>query len=97
MQRAAEPLPGGAAGYLALVETVPAGDEGTPIARRVVRVLAGPLVLDPSSEITEHLIALRIPIGARTDRLAAVGWVQTPPGQVLSLAQAGSTPCARAR
>ena len=97
VQRAAEALPPGTAGYLALVESVPAGDEGSPIARRVVRVLAGPLVLDPSRDVTEHLIALRIPVGARTDRLGAVGWVQTPPGGILSAAQARPVRCAPAR
>lgn len=97
VQRAAEPLPPGAAGYLALVETVPAGDEGTPIARRVVRVLAGPLALDPARPGIEHLLAMRIPQGARSDRLGAVGWVETGSGELLALAQAGGEGCAAAR
>ncbi|HRI18325.1 MAG TPA: hypothetical protein PL196_07365, partial [Burkholderiaceae bacterium] len=79
--------------YLALVETLSAGDEGSPIARRLVRVLAGPLTLDPSRLAIEHLLALRIPQGARSDRLGAVGWVQDGAGRMLAFAVAGDAAC----
>lgn len=93
VQRGSARLPEGAAGYLALVETLAAGDEGSRIARRLVRVLAGPLVLDASGSAVEHLLALRIPQGARGDRLGAVGWVQDGAGRVLAFAVAGDSAC----
>lgn len=93
VQRGSAPLPEGAAGYLALVETLAAGDEGSPIVRRLVRVLAGPLTLDASRLAIEHLLALRIPQGARSDRLGAVGWVQDGAGRVLAFAVAGDAAC----
>ena len=86
-------LPTGAVGYLALVESVAAGDEGTPVERRVVRVLAGPLPLDGARASTEHLLALRVPRGANVARLGAVGWVESAPGQVIALAPAPSADC----
>jgi len=89
-------LPSGAVGYLALVETVPAGDDGTPIERRLVRALAGPLPLDSALASTDHLLALRIPPGARPERLAAVGWVESPSGEVIALAPANLGDCSTA-
>ena len=97
VRHAAGALPAGAAGYLALVETLAAGEEGTPVERRLVRVLAGPLLLDGSRGVTEHLLALRVPQGAKAERLGAVGWVETRSGQVLALAQAAMPHCAAAR
>ncbi len=87
-------LPAGAVGYLALVENVAAGEESTPVERRLVRVLAGPLPLDGSRPVTEHLLALRVPQGANTGRLGAVGWVERAPGQVIALAPAPRGGCA---
>jgi hypothetical protein len=86
-------LPAGVAGYLALVENVAAGDEGAPVARRLVRVLAGPLPLDSTRASIEHLLALRVPQGARVDRLGAVGWVESAPGHVIALASAPGGEC----
>ena len=88
-------LPLGAVAYLALVENVAAGDEGTPIMRRLVRVLAGPLPLDAERVSNEHLRALRVPTGARAERLGSVGWVENPSGQVLAWAVAPRDGCAR--
>jgi len=88
-------LPKGAVGYLALIENVAAGDEGTPVARRLVRVLAGPLPLDPSQGTNDHLRALRIPLGARIERLGSVGWVENAAGQVLAWAVAPVGDCER--
>lgn len=86
-------LPGAAVGYLALVETVRAGEDGTPVDRRLVRALAGPLVLDGAAESVVHLLALRLPQGAKAERLAAVGWIEAPSGRVVALARAGSPDC----
>ncbi len=84
-------------GYLALVENVPSGDDGTPIERRLVRALAGPLLLDDTHASTEHLLALRIPTGAKAQRLGAVGWVETPSGTVIGLAHAADPDCAKSK
>ncbi len=92
-QRQGAVLPDAAVGYLALVENVRAGDEGTPIERSVVRALAGPLALDGARETTEHLVALRIPMGGNTERLGAVGWVETVSGEVIALGQASGGNC----
>ncbi len=86
-------LPAGVVGYLALVELVPAGNEGTPIERRLVRALAGPLLLDNALASTDHLLALRMPPGARPDRLAAVGWIEASSGKVIALAPATRGDC----
>jgi hypothetical protein len=85
----------GAAGFLAVVESVHAGEEGTPIERNLVRALAGPLPLDPTREGTEHLLALRVPVGAKAERLGAVGWVQAASGQVIALTGANPAHCAK--
>jgi hypothetical protein len=88
-------LPRGAVAYLALVENVDAGDEGTPVARRLVRALVGPLPLDAASPANEHLRAVRLPMGVRLDRLGSVGWVENASGQMLSWATATSEDCTR--
>lgn len=66
--------PAGAVAYLALVEEVPAGSEGTAMARRLVRAVAGPLPLDAGGRPSTQLRALRIPEGARPDRLRGAAW-----------------------
>ena len=93
MRHAANALPAGAVGYLALVENVAAGEEGAKVERRLVRVLAGPLPLDGTRPVTEHLLALRVPQGANVGRLGAVGWVERAPGQVIALAPAPRGGC----
>ncbi len=97
VERRGTALPAGAVGYLALVENVAAGDEGTPIDRRLVRALAGPLMLDKDRPSTDHLRALRIPPGARPARLAAVGWVEDPSGKVIALNTATRGSCVEAK
>ncbi|WP_295641269.1 hypothetical protein [uncultured Methylibium sp.] len=66
--------PAGAVAYLALVEDVPAGSEGTAVARRLVRAVAGPLPLDAGGRVSTQLRALRIPEGARAERLRGAAW-----------------------
>jgi hypothetical protein len=97
VQREGAALPAGAMGYLALVESVPAGEEGTPVERRLVRVLAGPLTLDNAQKSTKHLVALRIPYGAKVERLGSAGWIQDLSGQVIAVARADTGHCARAK
>jgi hypothetical protein len=64
--------PAGARAYLALVEDVPADAEGNASARRLVRAVAGPIALGdaPASELR----ALRIPEGAKPERLLGMAW-----------------------
>jgi hypothetical protein len=64
--------PKGATAYLALVEDIPAGAEGNAAARRLVRAVVGPLAL-PAQGLRE-LRALRVPEGAKPERLRAMGW-----------------------
>ncbi len=66
--------PAGAVAYVALVEDVPAGSEGTAVARRLVRAVAGPLALDAGGRASTQLRALRIPEGARAERLRGAAW-----------------------
>jgi hypothetical protein len=85
-------LPDGAVGYIALVETLAPGEEGSHVERRLVRRLAGPLTLDPIRKEVEHLLALRIAVGTRIDGLTVIGWVETPSRQILAAA-AGTAGC----
>jgi hypothetical protein len=83
------PAPAGSTGWLALVEQIPAGDEGTAIARQLVRSVAGPLPLDGLSprRPVQHLRALRVGEGAQPQRLVGIGWVEAADGRVLAVAQ----------
>lgn len=84
--------------WLALVETLPAGTEGSPLERRLVRNLlrldwsgqadagaAGPAVFHESRP-------LGIPEGARTERLGVVGWVEHTDGRIRVIAQSVCEP-----
>jgi hypothetical protein len=84
------PLPQGLAGYLAVVERIAAGDEGSPVARQVVRTVIGPLPLDglARDRKVDHLRAARFPETAKPERVVAVGWLETPAGRVLAVASA---------
>jgi hypothetical protein len=81
-------LPAGSTAWLALVELLPAGAEGSPLPRALVRSVAGPLpVAGPApGQPASHLRALRWPEGARPERLQARAWIEAPTGQVLLMA-----------
>lgn len=64
--------PAGALAYIALVEDIAAGSEGNAVARRLVRSVAGPFKLQAPA--TRELRALRIPEGAKPERLIGVAW-----------------------
>lgn len=80
--------------WLLLVETIPAGAEGTPVARNLVRnalILSwnGRNALLTSERKTGkkglfESRPMRIPSGANPDRLRVVGWVEDASGQVLA-------------
>ena len=97
VQHADAALPVGAVAYLALVENVAPGEEGTPAARRLVRALAGPLPLATGRTSSEHLQAMRIPFGARPERLSAVAWIEAPAGRLVALAGATPLDCSTAK
>ena len=79
--------------WLALVETLPAGTEGTPVARNLVRnvfqaVWNGdkkPSKIDQNRCFDARLMS--IAQGVNPDRLRVVGWVEDAKGQVLAAAQ----------
>ena len=81
-------LPAGSTGWLALVEQVPAGSDGTLVDRALVRSLAGPLTLDalPAGQPLTHLRALRWPASAEPTRLQARAWIEGPDGTILAVA-----------
>lgn len=80
----------GSTAWLALVELVRAGSDGTPVARALVRSVAGPLPLDAlrtlkSGQSMTHLRALRWPTSAEPLHLQARAWIEGPDGQLLAV------------
>lgn len=86
--------PAGSTAWMALVEEVPAGQEGTAVARTLVRGLVGPLPL-AGRQATTHLRALRLPENSRPERLAARAWIETADGRILRMAADGCRAPAR--
>jgi hypothetical protein len=83
--------------WLALVETVPAGTEGTPVERNLVRNLLIS-TWDGQKKLSkkEHLTflesrSLSVPAGARAERLRVVGWVENAGQRMLAVAQSRCT------
>lgn len=78
--------------WLALVETVPAGTEGTVVERNLVRNLFQPAWNMPGplskSEQLRRLETrpMMIPEGANADRLRVVGWVEDAKGRIQAIA-----------
>lgn len=78
--------PAGAQAYLALVEDIPPEAEGNASTRRLVRAVAGPIPLQAGS--TRELRALRIPEGAKPERLRGVAWWTGANGHIGGVASA---------
>ena len=76
--------------WLALVETIPAGSDGTAVERNLVR---NTLVLDWSTpgEHTE-IRPLSVPAGAQAARLRVIGWVEDASARVVAMAQSVCAP-----
>ena len=75
--------------WLALAEWLPAGTEGSPVARVLVRnVLTAPIDAQPASNWPQLWRPMNVPEGAQPARLGVVGWVTDARGQVIALAQA---------
>ena len=81
--------------WLLLVETIPAGTDGTPIERNLVR---NALQLAwPAGKEQPRLYESRpmsIPSGSRAERLRVVGWLQDGRGRMRAIAQSRCTPAA---
>lgn len=86
--------PAGSSAWLALVERIPAGSEGTTAERWLVRTVAGPLPLTGSDQRSgvSHLRALRWPAGAEPGRLESRGWIESADGSLLAVADARCAP-----
>ncbi|MDB5881558.1 MAG: hypothetical protein JWP43_1436 [Ramlibacter sp.] len=79
--------------WLLLVETLPAGSDGSPVARNLVRnalQLEWHAAIGISNQRSTRLSesrAMDIPKGAHPDRLRVVGWVEDVRGRVVAAAQ----------
>jgi hypothetical protein len=84
--------------WLVMVETLPAGFEGSPVPRNLVRnVLQPHWNLHKPLENSEQLVLnelrpLNIPHGARPERLRVLGWVQDALGKMLVAAESVCEP-----
>jgi len=84
--------------WLVLVETVPAGTDGTPVERNLVRNMLNPAWSGRSSlskDERKRLLESRpmsIPEGADPQRLRLVGWVQDARGDIRAIAQSRCAP-----
>lgn len=98
--RGAAPAAGPDAGgfYLLLVESIPAGTEGSPVARNLVRNVYQRSLDNPHTLSKGERSGWRdsrpiyIPEGTKTDRLHLVGWVQDKDGRILDAAQSRCVP-----
>jgi len=83
--------------WLALVETIPAGTEGSPVERHLVRNLFQPawdVHRRPNRGEQKRLLdsrSMRIPEGANPQRLRVVGWVQDARGRIRAIAHSQCT------
>jgi hypothetical protein len=84
--------------WLLLVETVPAGSEGTPVARNLVRNAIQPAWDGKTSLSKQEQMRLfesrpmSIPEGAQAARLRVVGWVEDARGHIRAIAQSRCVP-----
>lgn len=90
----AEPL----TGWLALVERLPAGTEGSPVARVLMRnLLTEPIAARPAGTMGQLWRPMNVPPGAHPDRLGVVGWVSDAHDRVLAAAQSHCPPPRRSQ
>ena len=79
--------------WLVLVESLPAGTEGSPVARNLVRSAfqaawsggPDPSALDPNRFFEAR--SMSVAQGVNPDKLRVIGWVEDAKGQVLAAAQ----------
>jgi hypothetical protein len=91
----------GAAGtwtaWLALVEALPSGTEGSPVARNLVRNLVQP-IWDGRKQLSKEeqlrfieTRSMNLPPGMNAERAKVIGWVQDSQGRVIAAAQSRCT------
>ena len=79
--------------WLALVETLPAGLEGSPVERNLVRNVFQSnwnLRAKPSKTTQDHWFdqrSMSVAEGVNPDRLTVIGWVEDDKGRILATAQ----------
>ncbi|MFO1220371.1 MAG: hypothetical protein U1E89_18570 [Burkholderiaceae bacterium] len=84
--------PAGSSAWMALVEAVPRGTDGTPVPRHLVRNVAGPIAVDRLEADQRETRAMRWPETAKPQRLVASAWIETTDGRIVAFARDG---CAR--
>ncbi len=91
--------PAGSSVWVAIVESIPAGTEGSPDARELVRAVAGPFVAKPtaSADGATPMVALRTPTTPQPQRLSARAWVEAADGRLLAIASEACAAPARRR
>ncbi len=78
-------------GWLALVETLPAGTEGSPVERNLVRnLLQVPWPAAPGRRFEAR--PMSIPEGAQPERLRVVGWLQDSRGKIRAISESRCDP-----
>ena len=97
-----KPLPASARGqewtaWLALVESLPKGTEGSPVARNLVRNVVqvswnGSMAIALEQKRFFESRVMSVASGANPDRLAVIGWVENSKGEVLVAAQSRCRP-----
>ena len=85
--------PAGATAWMALVEPLPVGTDGSGLTRELMRSVTGPLPLrlTTSKQALTHLAALRAPDGALPERLRARAWIEGADGRILAVASDACT------
>jgi hypothetical protein len=80
--------PAGASAWIALVESVSAGTDGTPVPRQLVRAVAGPFQPAElrSGKPWRVLQAMRWPETAKPERLRARAWLERSDGRIVAMA-----------
>jgi len=78
----------GASVWVALVESVGAGTDGSAVPRELVRTVAGPFMPDElrSGEPWRALQAMRWPETAKPARLHARAWIEDAGGRIVAMA-----------
>lgn len=90
--------PGQVTAWLALVESVPAGTDGTPVARNLVRNLLkstwnkDTLLSNEKQMRWLESRPMSVPEGANPDRIRVVGWVEDTKGRMTHIAQSRCAP-----
>jgi hypothetical protein len=77
--------PGPWTAWLLLVERLPAGTEGSPIARQLVRNSLSLSLPSAPTRAWQERRAMRLPEGAQPERLALVGWLQDGRGRMVAI------------